>query len=117
MKDRIESLTGKLRRNSKQLSDQAVEGMLRVLEFVKAQELSCSEVFALLDEYVERELKDHEAARVMPLLREHFDICPDCCEEYEALLKPSRRPATALTPSPRAKIRPSGLPQTASHPP
>ncbi len=22
----------------------------------------------------------------MPLLREHFDLCPDCCEEYETLL-------------------------------
>jgi hypothetical protein len=22
----------------------------------------------------------------MPLMREHLDICPECCEEYETLL-------------------------------
>jgi hypothetical protein len=22
----------------------------------------------------------------MPLMRQHIDLCPDCCEEYEALL-------------------------------
>jgi hypothetical protein len=23
---------------------------------------------------------------LMPLLREHLDLCSDCCEEYEALM-------------------------------
>jgi hypothetical protein len=86
MKGKIESLTDKLRKKSKELPDDAVQGILRVLESVEGQGLSCSEVYALLDQYVERELKDHEAAKVMPLLREHFDSCPDCCDEYEALL-------------------------------
>ena len=86
MKEKIESLTGKLRKTSGHLPDEAVQGILRVLESVEGQGLSCSEVFALLDQYVERELKDHEAASVMPMLREHFDSCPDCCDEYEALL-------------------------------
>ena len=91
MKGKIESLAGKLRKNTSELPDDAVEGIVRVLESVQLQELSCSEVFALLDEYVERELRDHEAAKVMPLLREHFDVCPDCCEEYEALLEAVER--------------------------
>jgi hypothetical protein len=87
MKGKVEGLTGELRRNSSELSAEAVEGILRVLESVQVQEMTCSQVFTLLDEYVERELQDHEAAKVMPLLREHFDTCPDCCEEYEALLE------------------------------
>ena len=87
MKGKIERLAGQLRKNDNELPDEAVEGILRVLESVQAQQMSCAEVFALLDEYVERELRDHEAAKVMPLLREHFDMCPDCCEEYEALLE------------------------------
>ena len=24
--------------------------------------------------------------QLMPLIREHLDLCPECCEEYEALL-------------------------------
>jgi hypothetical protein len=93
MKGKLEGLTNRLRKDSTELPDTAVEGILRVLESVQLQEMTCAEVFAALDEYVERELKDHEAARVMPLLREHFDMCPDCCEEYEALLEAVERSA------------------------
>jgi hypothetical protein len=86
MTGKLEGLTGGWNKQSDELPDAAVQGILRLLESLQAQGLSCNEVFAVLDQYVERELKDHEAARVMPLLREHFDTCPDCCEEYEALL-------------------------------
>ena len=87
MKSKVESLISRLRKDALELPDVAVQGILRVLESVEVQTMSCTEVFALLDQYVERELKDHEAALVMPLLREHFDVCQDCCEEYEALLE------------------------------
>lgn len=86
MKGKIESLSGKLRKKADLLPDEAIQGILRLLESVEDQGLTCSQVFALLDQYVERELRDHEAARVMPLIRDHFDSCPDCCDEYEALL-------------------------------
>jgi hypothetical protein len=86
MRHLFEGLAGHFRRNPESLPDEVVQGALQLLESVRVEEMPCSEVFARLDEYVERELKDHEAARVMPLLREHFDICPDCREEFEALL-------------------------------
>jgi hypothetical protein len=65
----------------------AVLGFLRVLEDVRAEELTCDEIFSKLDEYVERQVNKRDAAQLMPLIREHLDICPECCEEYEALLK------------------------------
>jgi hypothetical protein len=68
------------------LPDEVIQSIFRVLESARVQDMPCSEVFSRLDQYVERELRDHEAASWMPLLREHFDICPDCCDEYEALL-------------------------------
>ena len=70
-----------------ELGDQAVLGFLRVLERVREEEASCSEIFARLDEYVENEIHGEDAARLMPLVREHLDMCPECCEEYEALLE------------------------------
>jgi len=76
-----------LQKNVDELPDAAVAGFLRLLESVRVQDMPCSEVFTRLDEYVERELRDHEAATLMPLLREHFDVCQDCREEYEALLR------------------------------
>lgn len=69
-----------------QLSNEAVLGFLRVLETVDTEEISCDELYEKLDQYVEREVDKKDAARLMPLMREHLDICPDCCEEYEALL-------------------------------
>jgi hypothetical protein len=69
------------------LSNEAVLGFLNVLEHVRADELSCKEIYKKLDEYVELEIKQEDAAHIMPLIREHLDLCPECCDEYEALLE------------------------------
>jgi hypothetical protein len=69
-----------------QLSTEAVLGFLRVLETVDKEEISCDELYGKLDQYVELEVDKKDAARIMPLMREHLDVCPECCEEYEALL-------------------------------
>lgn len=70
----------------KDLSDDAVMGILRVLDEVPVEEISCAELYLKLDEYVEREVDQKDAAYIMPVIREHLDVCPECCEEYEALL-------------------------------
>lgn len=70
----------------KELPNEAVLGFLRVLEDVREEEISCGEIYSKLDEYVEREVSKKDAAQLMPLIREHLDVCPECCEEYEALL-------------------------------
>ena len=70
----------------KELPNEAVVGFLRILEGVREEEIPCSEIYAKLDEYVEREVSKKDAAQLMPLIREHLDVCPECCEEYEALL-------------------------------
>src|SRR5215216_3279399 len=71
----------------KELPNEAVLGILRVLDNVPEEsEISCGELFVKLDEYVEREVDKKDAAVLMPVIREHLDVCPDCCEEYEALL-------------------------------
>jgi hypothetical protein len=70
----------------KELTNETVLGFLRVLEGVHAEELSCDEIFAKLDEYVERQAGKKDAAQLMPLIRQHLDTCSECCEEYEALL-------------------------------
>jgi len=69
-----------------ELPNEAVLGFLQVLENVQEEGCSCDEVFNRIDEYVEREVDGRDAENIMPLVREHLDLCPDCCEEYEALL-------------------------------
>ena len=86
MRDLFQHIGGHFKRDRQELSDEVVEGFLRVLDEVRIEEMPCNEVFSRLDEYVDKEVSGEDAARLMPLLREHFDLCPDCCEEYEALL-------------------------------
>jgi hypothetical protein len=69
-----------------ELQDEVIVKFMRILEGVREEEISCDEMFTRLDEFVETEVKSHDAEKLMPLLREHLDMCPDCDEEYEALL-------------------------------
>ena len=85
----LRAIIQKIRSNfnhHEELPNQAVLGFLRVLESVREEEVPCDEVYTKIDEYVEREVDKKDAAKLMPLVREHLDLCPECCEEYEALL-------------------------------
>ncbi len=69
-----------------EVPNEAVLGFLHVLESVQEEGCSCDEVFSKIDEYVEHEVNEEDVEELMPLVREHLDLCSDCCEEYEALL-------------------------------
>ena len=69
-----------------ELPNEAVLGFLRVLESVREEDATCDEIYSKIDQYVEREVDKQDAAQLMPLVREHLDLCPECCEEYDALL-------------------------------
>jgi hypothetical protein len=69
-----------------EVPNETVLKFLHVLESVREEDASCDEVYARIDEYVDREVDKKDAAQLMPLIREHLDICSECCEEYEALL-------------------------------
>ena len=69
-----------------ELQDEVIVKFMRILEDVRAEEMSCDEMFNRLDEFVETEVESHDAEKLMPLVREHLDMCSECEEEYEALL-------------------------------
>ncbi|MBE0671969.1 MAG: hypothetical protein IH588_15410 [Anaerolineales bacterium] len=73
-------------REALELQDEVVLKFLRVLENAREEELSCSEMYARLDEFVENEVQSKDSEKLAPLIHEHLDMCPECCEEYEALL-------------------------------
>lgn len=65
---------------------EAMRNLLQMLEQTDEAEIPCDEVFALLDQYVEAELRGEDAVRLLPLVKKHLDRCQDCHEEYAALL-------------------------------
>ena len=85
----IKKFTQRIQDNSRpqdELTDDVILKFIKVLESVRAEEMSCSELYSQLDQFVEREVNSKDAARIMPLVHEHLDMCSDCCDEYEALL-------------------------------
>lgn len=90
MKAFFQQIGGRFKRERErdlELPDEVIAGFVRVLEEVRLADMPCDEVYLKLDEYVEREMHGEDVAKLMPLLREHFDLCPECCDEYEALLR------------------------------
>lgn len=66
-----------------ELSDASVLDLIRYLENC---EVDCEQVFRAIDQYAEIELRKEDAARLMPLVHRHLEMCSGCNEEYEALL-------------------------------
>jgi len=67
--------------------DSEMVNMLQALAMTEEQEISCDDVFAVLDEFAEAVRRGENVLLLMPLVRQHLDMCPDCREEYEALLR------------------------------
>jgi len=81
---------GKRASESKTGANQETAVMSKLFQMVantEEVELSCDELFELLDHYVELEARGDEAAEILPLVKKHLDRCLDCHEEYEALLR------------------------------
>ena len=64
-----------------------MQKMMTMLAQTQEQELTCDEVFALLDQFAELAAQGEDVAQLMPLVKRHLDMCPDCMEEYRVLEK------------------------------
>lgn len=78
----IRKLRGEL-----ELSDELVTSIMQRLVTTGEEELSCDEVFAMVDEYAEASQRGEDVASLKPLIRHHLEMCRECDEEYEALLR------------------------------
>jgi hypothetical protein len=64
--------------------------MLDMLAQTRERELTCDEVHALIDQFAEMRMRGEDPTQLMPLVQQHLDMCPDCREEYEALMEALR---------------------------
>ena len=63
-----------------------VQSALAMIAMTHDQELTCDEVHALIDQFAEMQTRGENPAHLFPLVQRHLDMCPDCREEFEALL-------------------------------
>ncbi|HMZ06215.1 MAG TPA: hypothetical protein PLN43_00300 [Anaerolineales bacterium] len=59
--------------------------MMAMLSQTRDVELTCDEVFAMLDEFTELAAQGEDVRQLMPLVQQHLDTCPDCRDEYKVL--------------------------------
>ena len=68
-------------------SPAVMQKLLHMLAGTQQNEISCDEVYAVLDQFAEAARRGENLLVFMPLVRQHLDMCPDCREEYEAVLR------------------------------
>jgi hypothetical protein len=73
--------------------------LLRQLQETQDHELSCSECFDQLSDYVDLELAGQPVAERLPMLRQHLTQCGVCREEYQVLRELARLSASGELPS------------------
>lgn len=61
--------------------------LAQMLAQTRETEYSCDDVHRLLDQFAEAVARDEDVSGLMPLVQQHLDMCPDCREEFEALLR------------------------------
>ena len=64
-----------------------IEAILQMIENTCEEELSCEEVADLLSEFAELNLNKKDAASLLPLVQNHLEMCSNCREEYDALMR------------------------------
>ena len=67
--------------------DPMTKKLLQSLAMTQENEISCDDVYAVLDQFAEAVTRGENVLLLMPLVRQHLDMCPDCREEYETLLR------------------------------
>ena len=68
-------------------SPEALRKLAEQIAHTQEVELACDDVLALLDQFAEKVMQGDDAAQLMPLVQHHLDMCGDCREEFEALLR------------------------------
>jgi hypothetical protein len=67
--------------------DLRTKALLESLARVDKQTVSCDEVLVVLDQFTEAISRGENVLLLMPLIRQHLDVCPACREKYETLLQ------------------------------
>jgi len=71
---------------------------LRHIWETEDQEISCTECFDLVPQYVDLEITGQVAHKKLPRLRQHLNQCGVCREEYEVLRDLARGEAEGRLP-------------------
>ena len=88
---------------NQRLTPEQIDGIVKVLGLTRDCELDCGECLQNVSEYAERQLAGVPLDEVIARVEHHLAFCPDCREEYLALLtilKASQAGDLTISPAP-----------------
>jgi len=69
------------------LSSEQVGSIVKMLGLTRDREFNCSECLQHVGEFAECQLTGKPVDEVIASVEQHLALCPECREEFEALLK------------------------------
>ena len=64
-----------------------VGGIVKMLGLTRDHEFNCSECLQHVGEFAECQLANRPVAEIIANVEHHLALCPECREEFEALMK------------------------------
>jgi hypothetical protein len=68
-------------------SKEIIKRMLTHIAQTQEKELDCGEVYQVVDVFAEAIARGEDPTELLPMVKHHLELCRDCGEEYEALLR------------------------------
>ncbi len=75
------------------LDNRTLQKIAEAISRTRPEEIDCGECFAQMDRLAEMVFAGSSAEAALPQIADHLARCPDCTEEFEALLKALRQSA------------------------
>ena len=83
------------------LSPALLQALVRAAAQTRPDEIGCGACYDQLDAFAEAHLAGRDAAASLPLVARHLEMCPECYDEFEALLEGLR---ALYAPPKRARL-------------
>ncbi len=61
--------------------------VLMSLSITHDEEMTCGECYQEVDQYVDMLNEGKSPSEILPMVKNHIEICPPCREEFEALME------------------------------
>jgi uncharacterized protein with PIN domain len=76
-----------MKQTDKRLTKAEVGGIVKMLGLTCEHEFNCSECLQNISEFAECQLVNKPVDEIIAKVEQHLALCPECREEYEALMK------------------------------
>ena len=64
-----------------------IKTLVRSTAVTREEEIGCDDAYEALDRFAEMVARGEDPSEIMPQVKHHLDICGNCREEFEALLR------------------------------